>query len=43
MLQQIKDVLDPGNLMNPGKLGLRLPEGAVVVGQLNPATTRQES
>lgn len=43
MLQQIKDALDPGNLMNPGKLGLRPAEGAVVVGQLNPATKRQES
>ena len=43
VLQQIKDALDPGNLMNPGKLGLRLPEGAVVVGKLAPATPRQEN
>ncbi|MDP2119738.1 MAG: FAD-binding oxidoreductase [Hoeflea sp.] len=42
MLQQIKDVLDPGNLMNPGKLGLRSPEGAVVVGHVNSAPSRQE-
>lgn len=43
MLQQIKDALDPGNLMNPGKLGLRPPEGAVVIGQLdNHPTSGQE-
>lgn len=42
MLQQIKDALDPCNLMNPGKLGLRPPVGAVVVGQFTPATPRQE-
>jgi alkyldihydroxyacetonephosphate synthase len=28
VLQAIKDALDPGNLMNPGKLGLRPAEGA---------------
>lgn len=42
MLQQIKDALDPGNLMNPGKLGLRAPEGAVVVGQLDSEASRRE-
>uniref|UniRef100_UPI0025A516B3 FAD-linked oxidase C-terminal domain-containing protein n=2 Tax=Enterobacteriaceae TaxID=543 RepID=UPI0025A516B3 len=29
LLQTIKDALDPGNLLNPGKLGLRPAEGAV--------------
>lgn len=28
VLQEIKDTLDPGNLMNPGKLGLRAARGA---------------
>ena len=28
VLQAIKDALDPGNLMNPGKLGLRPAPGA---------------
>ncbi|MEX3010474.1 FAD-binding oxidoreductase [Hoeflea sp. TYP-13] len=32
-LQQIKDALDPGNLFNPGKVGLRPPAGSVVVGK----------
>ena len=31
ILQAIKDTLDPGNLMNPGKLGLRPAAGAVDV------------
>ncbi|MGU3496788.1 FAD-binding oxidoreductase [Xanthobacteraceae bacterium A53D] len=31
LLQAIKDTLDPGNLMNPGKLGLRPAAGAVDV------------
>ncbi|UJX46801.1 FAD-binding oxidoreductase [Xanthobacter sp. YC-JY1] len=31
VLQAIKDTLDPGNLMNPGKLGLRPAAGAVDV------------
>lgn len=29
LLQTIKDALDPGNLLNPGKLGLRPAKGAV--------------
>ena len=33
VLQKIKDALDPDNLMNPGKLGLRPPPGAAVVGK----------
>ena len=32
-LQQIKDALDPDNLFNPGKVGLRPPAGSVVVGK----------
>ncbi|MFT3803207.1 MAG: FAD-binding oxidoreductase [Burkholderiaceae bacterium] len=31
LLQILKDGLDPGNLLNPGKLGLRGVDGAVVV------------
>ncbi|WP_341989732.1 FAD-binding oxidoreductase [Azorhizobium sp. AG788] len=31
LLQTIKDAIDPGNLMNPGKLGLRPAAGAVDV------------
>jgi alkyldihydroxyacetonephosphate synthase len=32
VLQAIKDALDPDNRLNPGKLGLRPPPGAVEVG-----------
>lgn len=32
VLQQIKDALDPDNLLNPGKVGLRAPKDAVTVG-----------
>ena len=32
VLQQIKDALDPDNLLNPGKVGLRAPQDAVTVG-----------
>jgi alkyldihydroxyacetonephosphate synthase len=28
MIQILKDGLDPDNLMNPGKLGLRQPSGS---------------
>lgn len=31
MLQRIKDALDPGNILNPGKLGLRGRDGAARV------------
>jgi alkyldihydroxyacetonephosphate synthase len=33
VLQRIKDALDPAGLFNPGKLGLRAPEGAMTVGE----------
>lgn len=32
LIQALKDAIDPGNLMNPGKLGLRAAPGAVVLG-----------
>ena len=32
MLQALKDAMDPGNLLNPGKLGLRGTPAAVVLG-----------
>lgn len=31
IMQALKDALDPGNLFNPGKLGLRPTEGAVAI------------
>ncbi|MFZ1743623.1 MAG: FAD-binding oxidoreductase [Pontixanthobacter sp.] len=39
LIQQIKDVLDPQNLINPGKLGLRAPADAV---SLPPARTESK-
>jgi alkyldihydroxyacetonephosphate synthase len=33
VLQQIKDTLDPDNLFNPGKVGMRPPNGAVKLGE----------
>jgi alkyldihydroxyacetonephosphate synthase len=32
LIQALKDAMDPGNLLNPGKLGLRGAPGAVVLG-----------
>ena len=32
LMQTLKDAIDPGNLLNPGKLGLRGAPGAIVLG-----------
>lgn len=34
VLQQIKDVIDPDNLFNPGKVGLRAPANAASIGKV---------